>query len=186
MAEINTMIYKDDNDPYIKNINGENTVFKYADIYTEKVYKDLEIICSELSKNCDKVVPSKEFLSNIIFAINTTLCCTDNKFEENECGEEESPNMRGGDRNYPGQIIQDDDYITFIVKRNILDFADTQCPFCKTEDKISYRKFIDENTILVTCNNCRKTRMVNIDFKDSMNNYISEEYYNEAINKKGD
>ncbi len=186
MNELDVQIHQDDKDPFIKNFNGEDTQFKYADIYTEKVYKDLVNICSELSKNCDKVIPSKEFLSNIIFAINTTLCCKNNELEEDEYGEEEPHNVRDRGRNYPGQIIQDDDYVTFIVKRNILDFADTQCPFCKTGDKISYKKFIDENTILVTCNNCNKTRMVNIDFKDSMNNYISEENYNEEINKKED
>ena len=58
--------------------------------------------------------------------------------------------MKGGDHNYPGQIVQDDDFITFIVKRNVLDFADTHCPFCKTEDKISYKKIIDENKFIVT------------------------------------
>lgn len=186
MNELDVQIHQDDKDTFIKNFNGEDTQFKYTDIYTEKVYKDLVNICSELSKNCDKFVPSKEFLSNIIFAINTTLCCKINEFEEDECGEEEFHNMKGGDHNYPGQIVQDDDYVTFIVKRNILDFADTQCPFCKTDDKISYKKFIDENTILVTCNNCHKTRMVNIEFKDNMVNYIAEEQYNEALNKNKD
>ena len=67
MNELDVQIHQDDKDPFIKNFNGEDTQFKYTDIYTEKVYKDLVNICSELSKNCDKVVPSKEFLSNIIF-----------------------------------------------------------------------------------------------------------------------
>ena len=35
MNELDVQIHQDDKDPFIKNFNGEDTQFKYADIYSD-------------------------------------------------------------------------------------------------------------------------------------------------------
>lgn len=166
-------------DDYIQDINGIDTPFTYKSIYTEPVHKDLIQLCTELSENCNGICSPGEFVSSIIFAINTILGKKSSELElDLDKSSDEFDDEVGVDPNAYKEIFKEpDDILSFIVHRNVLDFTDSTCPFCKTENKISYKKFLDESSILIKCDSCGKTRMVNLEFIDKLNNYIPEEEY---------